>query len=276
MASTLRQRVDLPGAGDLGDHRCRQRQPLRADAKNHDRLRGALQSQAAASRNAQWQSALYSAGGSRSRRDWAACEYTGQFWQCTCCASSGQDPSPRMPMVFQQSTGVMSLRPGRGQSPRAVPQRLGFRLLSLFLHQQREMHQRILMAWIQIQRLPVIDRRFSRVARRISHEPEHVEDLCRWALPAQLVLAAAGRFREVTLIGELDRFVRTRRLGWPGAGFRAGDRPEERGDDVPSRRRPRGRSPDLRDGCGPLRAARRHAPCETQTPSAPSPKRTHD
>ena len=89
-------------------------------------------------------------------------------------------------MVFQQSTGVMSLRPGRGQSPRAVPQRLGFRLQSLLLHQQSEMHQRILMARIQIQGLPVIDRRVDRVARRIAHEPEHVEDLGGWALPAQL------------------------------------------------------------------------------------------
>ena len=45
------------------------------------------------------------------------------------------------------------------------------------------MHQRILMARIQIQGLPVIDRRVICVARCIAHEPEHVEDLGGWALP---------------------------------------------------------------------------------------------
>ena len=107
----------------------------------------------------------------------------------------------------------------------------------------------------------------------VAHQSENVEDLCRGAMPPEMVLAALGRFREVTLIGELERCVRTRdRLNLvPDL-----DRAMRRMNRCGVRERSSMWTPNLRYGCRPLSALERYAPFGTRKPWAPSPKRTDD
>src|SRR5437016_14577786 len=118
-------------------------------------------------------------------------------------------------MLFQQSLRLERVKSrsmsGRSfmsalailfQPTRAVSQQLRPRRVALFLHQQCEMDEGLVVIGIELEGLAGIVAGFGLVADGVTHQTHELQSVHRWTVPSQMLLATGCRFDQPPLIGQ--------------------------------------------------------------------------